>query len=335
MSLIHICNTFFERELASPLPNRDRSLLQWMRCHPVVLQLQFLPLLYASMEEMIGVSDLPENPDPRLIPLDQPKRAQISSWGSSLSLFQWAKEKGLSYSIPDWEIIRTVNSKIFSYLESPQLPGSALIESRDDAKTWIEQTPGPKVLKTAFGTAGAGHFHVGVSSHLDSFLTKQFALGLPVIGEPWVDRLFDFSTQWKDGMFLGATVFETDSKGVYKATLAGAPEKIFGPFLWALEEHRTAAQPIVEKITRMGFSGHFGIDAYVYRSDRIRVQPIVEINGRKTMSWAALQTQQTKFPDSALRLVFSQSGQGLLPSELVVNGKKVLFSRNISLEKLG
>jgi hypothetical protein len=311
-----------------------------MRCHPVVLQLQFLPLLYAQSEEKIAVSDLPENPDPRLIPLDQPKvnQAHLSSWGSSLSLLDWAKQKGFSYSIPDWEIIRTVNSKIFSYLESRRLPGSALIESAEDAKAWIEQTPGPKVFKTAYGTAGTGHFHVGVSSNLDSFLTKQFALGLPVIGEPWVERLFDFSTQWKGGTFLGATVFETDPKGVYKATLAGAPEKIFGPFLWALEEHRAAAQPIVEKITRMGFFGHFGIDAYVYRADRIRVQPIVEINGRKTMSWAALQTQQTKFPDSAIRLVFSQSDRqsepGLLPSELVANGKKVLFSRNISLEKL-
>lgn len=336
MSLIHVCNTFFERELetSSPSsPSSNRPLAEWMRSHAIILQLQFLPLLYASKDDRILVSDLPDNPDPRLVLLDHFPLGQIpdqiSDWGPSLAIQACSR---CSYLIPNWEAVRQINSKIFSFLESPRLPGAALLENEKEAAAWIEKTPGPKVLKTAFGTAGNGHFHIGHSSRLISFLETQFKQGLPIIGEPWVDRLFDFSTQWKDGILLGATVFENESNGTYKGTIAGPVEKIFGPYLWALEEHLAAAKPLIEKIKAKGFTGNLGVDAYVYKSDKQRLQPIVEINGRKTMSWVALQIQQKKSPSNSLRLNFSRSNTGLLPSELTVKGKKIVFSRNLSIE---
>ncbi len=327
MSLIHVCNTFFERELESP---SQKPLCEWMRSHPVVLQLQFLPLLYAGPEDRILVSDLPANPDVRLTTLLD--KVAIQDWGPSLAIQSCANAKGFPYPMPPWETVRTINSKIFSFLESPRLPRAALLENEQMAERWIAGMPGPKVLKTAFGTAGNGHFHVGRSSHLSAFLASQFKQGLPVIGEPWVERLFDFSTQWKEGHLLGATVFENEPNGTYKGTLAGPADKIFGPYLWALEEHLAIVQPLIEKIKKMGFFGHLGIDAYVYKSDKARLQPVVEINGRKTMSWAAMQIQQQKCPGLPLRLHFSKSGAGLLPQELRVNDKRIVFSRNINVE---
>lgn len=321
MSPAHLCNTFFEKELES---EARRPLAAWLRSHPVVLQLQFLPLLYAGENDLILVSELPENPDPRLYLLGEaPGEIELETWGFSRAIADWAAERGVAYTLPDWELVRKVNSKIFSFCESPQLPGAALLHTASEAEAWIEKTPGPKVLKSAFGTAGTGHFHVGKEEGLMKFLNRQFSLKLPVIGEPWVERNLDFSTQWKDGKLLGATVFENDPDGTYRSTRAGL--QAMGGFEWALEKHLESAGPLVERIFRMGYRGHLGVDAYVYGENR--VQPVVEINGRKTMSWAALEIQRKRHPDRTIRFSYGPGNEGLLPQSL--GGKP--FSRQISL----
>lgn len=322
MSRLHICNTFFEAELES---TTLRPLAEWMRISPVVHQLQFLPLL---LENQILVTDLPENPNPRLCTLDNPPlTCQIEDWGPSLAIKTWAKSRGIPYEIPDWEIVKKVNSKIFSFEESPKIPGATLLHNPSEVSHWIVKTPGPKVLKTAYGTAGRGHFHVGKDKNLEGFLKKQT---LPVIGEPWVERVLDFSTQWKDGELLGTTIFENEQNGTYKCTIAG-PWKSQS-FDWALEEHLAIAKPLVEKIKKLGFSGNLGIDAYIYRWEgKEKLQPVVEINGRKTMSWVALQVQKNRFPEKRVRFSYKKCEKGLLPSTLQLQGRTIRFPRQISL----
>ncbi len=279
-----------------------------MRSHPIVMQLQFLPLLYAGPNDRILVSDLPENPDPRLCLIDTPPPGVIEHWGPSLAISRWAELHRIPYNIPKWEIVRQVNSKVFSFSESPKLPRAALLNNPEEAKNWIHSTPNPKVLKTPFGTAGTGHF-------LNPDVKRLYKL--PLIGEPWVDRVLDFSTQWKNGELLGATVFENDPNGTYKGTHAGAVDP------WALEQHLSKAYPLIQKIKQMGYKDHVGIDAFIYLWEgEKKVHPIVEINGRKTMSWAALQMEKKA-------LLYTRSNIGLLPSSLIVNGKKVIFHRNI------
>ncbi len=56
MHTLHIANTFFEWELSS---ESNCSLYEAFHQHPVYLQLQFLPLLYASKMDALVVSDLP------------------------------------------------------------------------------------------------------------------------------------------------------------------------------------------------------------------------------------------------------------------------------------
>jgi len=247
--------------------------------------LQTLPLLYAPSKDLVLVSDLD-------VPLDI---GAIEDWGASRAIKAWAKDLGIPYSMPDWETVRTVNSKIFSFAHSPKLPLASLLHSEKEVLDWIEKVPGRKVLKTAFGTTGRGHFHIPGKGDLAAFLKKEFAMSRAVIGEPWVERILDFSTQWKDSALLGATVCENTKDGSYRATLAGPRNQIFGSFEWALEEHISIAKPILEKIRNLGFFGNLGIDAFVYLWEgKERLQPIVEINGRKTMSWAALQIQEKK-----------------------------------------
>lgn len=298
--MLHICNTFFETELES---SSIKPLGDWMRSHPVVLQLQFLPLLYALPNDRILVTELPENPDPRLCLIDTPpKNLPIEHWGPSRAIAAWAKKHGIPYSIPDWEWVRTINSKVFSFTESPKLPGAKLLQTQEEIREWIEKTPDPKVLKTPFGTAGRGHDHRPN--------VKRLYMP-PMIGEPWVERVQDFSTQWLNGKLLGVTVFENEPNGTYKGTFAGEVEK------WALDEHLAIARPLIEK---MGYSGNVGIDAFIYLWEgKKRVHPIVEINARKTMSWVALQTP-------AKRLYYTRSSKGLLPDRL----GPVQFTRNIN-----
>lgn len=303
MSLLHICNTFFEKELEKP---SSRDLSKWMGSHPIVSQLQFLPLLYAGPNDRILVSVLPENPDPRLCLVENPPpHAIIEHWGPSKAIQSWAKQHQIPYPDFDWERVRLVNSKIFSFSESPKLPGAELLESSGAIRDWISKMPGPKVLKTPFGTAGNGHV---INPDV-----KQLYMP-PMIGEPWVERVCDFSTQWLNERLIGVTLFENGPGGVYRGTYAGEVEP------WALEEHLAIARPLIRKIAQMGYRGNLGIDAFIYNWEgKKRLHPIVEINARKTMSWVALQMPQK-------RLYYSRSSDGLLPASL----KGTHFQRNVT-----
>lgn len=304
MSRLHICNTFFERELST---SSSKSLTDWIRSHPILLQLQFLPLLYAAPEDRIAVTDLPDNPDPRLCLLDHPPNLPLETWGPSKAIATWAQKHRIPYDLPEWSAIQTINSKVFSFLQSPKLPHARLLQSQQEVDDWFQITPSPKVLKTPFGTAGNGHF-----------LNVKPLYKPPFIGEPWVERILDFSTQWENGELLGVTLFENELDGTYKRTYAGPLET------WALDEHLSIARPLIQKIAQMGYSGNIGIDAFIYLWEgKKRLHPIVEINARKTMSWVALQRSNEQ-------LSYTHASQGLLPSSLSVNGKTIRFTRNIS-----
>lgn len=303
MSKIHICNTFFESEVKGI---SKRSLKDLMLSHPVVMQLQFLPILYAEKDDLILVTSVPPNSDPRLISFDElfPRTFQIEDWGASLAIQKWAKLHGIPYHIPDWDLIRKINSKLFSFTRSPKLQGAEVLNDKKEIQLWLEITKSPKVLKSFYETAGRGHV-------IDPENTKK--LKPPLIGEPWVERSLDFSTQWKDKKLLGVTVFETTDKGVYKKTLCRNVEK------WALDEHLSFAKPLVDEIYDLGYFGHLGIDAFIYRSQgEDKLHPIVEINARKTMSWIALQTHP---------FTYTRASFGLLPNHL----KNTPFSKNITI----
>jgi hypothetical protein len=146
-----------------------------------------------------------------------------------------------------------------------------------------------------------------------------------------MNRVFDFSTQWvlskEKIVCLGATTFENHASGSYLATLAG---KSFFPFEWALKEHMSIVEPLMREIVEMGFFGNLGVDAFVYQERGVeKLQPIVEINGRKTMSWVALTLQQRLTPNQVLRFSFEKGGDGILPQKLFVGEKERFFTHQI------
>lgn len=357
MSTVYIANTNFEFELAEmPFPSLEQSL----SLHPLCLQLQFLPLLYAQPQDKVAITALPSHdylasllqlgwwPEglPQLVPLHLHEPFQgkkCVSWGPSRLVQAWSQARHMPYVTPtNWEMIRLVNSKAFSFRYSSLL-GATLLANEQELTAWLHQLEGPKVLKTSFGLSGQGNRIIEqalVTPQLLAFCQKEWLQGRALIGEPWLQRVCDFSTQWMihpEGQIeeVGVTRFETDAQGAYQGTWAGPEELLFAPYLPFLAQHRQMAEQVLNDMAARGFFGPVGIDALLYhcpRTQSIALYPIVEINGRQTMSLVALRLQQRLCPQQVVYLTFNQSAEGaaLLPLSLIDGkGKEVIFRRQL------
>ncbi len=361
--IVHITNTNVEFEFSQPsLLSLEQS---WSR-YPLCLQLQFLPLLYAKPDDVVAVTALPKSdflaalqqtgwwPEglPHLALLQEVDPfygKKCCSWGPSRQVQAWAVARHMTYDLPrDWQTICLVNSKAFSFRYTC-LTESALLSNEQELRGWLWKTEGPKILKTCFGLSGKGNRRIddtSPSAEILAFCHKEWRQERPLIGEPWLDRLYDFSTQWfihpnQQIEWIGATRFETDIHGTYQGTLAGPENILFASLESFLQQHRQIAQKVLSDIAAMGFSGSVGIDALLYRhpsTQAICLYPLVEINARQTMSLVALRVQQHLCPRQILRLTFQQNGSfqpSLLPDQLVDSkGKIVSFRRRLTASVL-
>ena len=121
--------------------------------------------------------------------------------------------------------------------------------------------------------------------------------------EPWLNKVIDLSYQFysKDGILVykGRTFFETDPKGRYlRNFLTNSPETTeeVSDFL---REHDSEVVDVIKsalshsEYTRI-YQGWIGVDSMVYRDKTgdLKIQPIVEINGRFTMGALALKLRE-------------------------------------------
>ena len=357
-SLVHIANTDVEFELAHL---SSRSLEKSWNRYPLCLQLQFLPMLYAQADEWVAVTQLPDasymellqdhpwfqHGIPQLTLLSHPSLAANSHclpWGHSPQIQAWATKNRVFYHHPTpWSMIQSVHSKKFSFQFS-DLPQSALIFNEKDLCHWLTHVSGPKVLKTCYGLSGQGHFRLNddrITQELLVWCMKEWNGQRPLIGEPWLHRIEDFSTQWiihpsKEIEWLGSTRFETDANGMYLGTWAGPESLLFPTFQSYLQEHKRQAEQALQQLAQLNYFGPVGIDALIYQyNDQLALHAIVEINPRQTMSSVALRLQKRLAPNSVLQLSFSlqPSRQSFLPTYLVnKKEKKVQFRRSLTIE---
>lgn len=361
MPQLHIANTFFEHELASP---QLTSLRTGLFSHSLYLQLQYLPFLYGKSDDGVLVTH-PPSPhflyDLESIGVDGPKKWHlleekipssytcVESWGQSRSVASWAKQHQLAYTTPPWELTQLINSKAFSFTHGTRLPYATLLYTQEELSRWMHSFPGNKVLKTCYGLSGCGHFHLYCSSTKEyaqalAFSYSEWKQGRPILAEPWVDRVLDFSTQWyitSDGQvhYIGATICENDSFGRYRATRISSEMELFGDFFPFLEQHKIHVMEMLLAITKDGFFGNIGIDAMIYRypdkHSSLSLQPIVEINARKTMGWVALEIHRRYFSHQSLRMTLEKTNPlfpSLLPQSIEQNNTKPLcFPKQLSL----
>jgi hypothetical protein len=353
MDNLFFVNTFFEEELLHP-----GSLGELLCRHPVYLQLHYLSCLVAKEPQIPLLAFAPE-PDffsrletMGLAPsgchfLDNvPNGMKLHSWGPSEALDNFAKTGGHFYEIPGLNLVREINSKAFSFQISPKLEKAELLHSMEEIIDWHGRVQGPKVFKTLQGSSGRGHLIVEDSDlpKVLRFFQKQTSCS--VVAEPWVDRVLDFSTQWEIDQktqchYVGATLCLNSKRGCYKQSIVGPEEFLFKDHWNFFQEHIVQAKKVVENIASLGFFGSLGLDAMIYKKNgELLLHPIVEINARKTMGWAALTLyQKLKWSEPAcfcyemkktsdLNLlpnfaIKESLGKVLLPGQLLV--KKLCF----------
>jgi len=345
MPKLHVANTFFEWELEL---QTKIELSQAFAQSPIFRQLQFLPILYASDDDGILVSDLPDTQisRPKLYTLSDThfdELYEIESWGASRLIAAFAHKHDLQYAMPNWEVVREVNSKRFSFECAPKLPLATLLTDEAQAQKWLTSFEGKKILKTCYGLSGSGHLIIDSPSFpkekIRAFLQREWNKQLPVIAEPFVSRILDFSTQWEISQdrgitYIGATLCANDDRGQYLYNTVGDEKALFKEHLSHLKQHQQMVQPILTQMAELGFFGNVGIDAMLYTLDAdLFLHPVVEINARKTMGWAALAFQRKQHPDKLIRFSFIKSSDGALPSSIVLkDGKNFPFRRNLTID---
>ncbi|MGR3973756.1 MAG: hypothetical protein QRY72_04235 [Candidatus Rhabdochlamydia sp.] len=340
MRTLHLVNSDAEAEMEGKTP---LSLLQNLNQTPLNRQLQFLPLLYRQLDDQVcTTADLTHLPD-SLVSLSGPFQGEtLFSWAPSLLIATWAKQQGLTYVMPDWDVVKHVNSKAFSFQQTSSLPQAELIFSEDQLMKWLVRTQGERVLKTCFGSAGKGHLLLQHASldKIRQFAAAQFLANRPLIAEPWIKRAFDFSTQWiitpsQTITYVGSTRLYNTSKGHYKKSVVGDEAILFHANLHHLQAHQMKARHVLEKMALLGFFGHVGIDAMVGIDGLLH--PIVEINARKTMGWIALEIRKNLFPSQTIAVSYTRIQENktpLLPEQALFNGRNECFPYNLYAEIL-
>lgn len=321
----YIANIFFETEIEGKAGN---SLQEAFNKNPYFNQLQFLPLLYLSEEDSLLVSVLPDHGYmdrlkaagiaglPKIRSLDEwDPHAPLHSWGGSQIIEKWAKERKLRYEMPEFELSKKINSKIWNFEKHAALKQGGLVFSKDELVDKIEGSAFRWVLKTDQGFAGRGHclFEKNTYEKAAGFAAKEWKAGRPVIVEPWVARLMDFSSQWvvsKERGFklLGVTKCLNTPSGVYLGTEAGARHDLFSEYLPYVELHLEACKTHINQIAKEGFFGHLGVDAMVYidpETNHPALYAILEVNARMTMSCAILLYHLKHGKNKVTQMVYS------------------------------
>ncbi len=347
MKQLLFINPFFEEELVSSA----NTIEEYLSRHLIYLQLHYLSCVLTEDSESALLLFPPEEgyferiellglTPPSVVFLQSPleKKQALSSWGPSLLLAEWALNKNCFYKIPNWDLIKQVNGKDFSFALSPKLPGAELLASESDIITWYHAGRGPKVLKTLYGASGRGHCILYKENEEDlaiQFFRREKARSPYIIAEPWVERVLDFSSQWyiaEGGLisYLGATICENSPRGIYRKSLVGPIDLLFKENQGFLEEHLMYAKKALEKMGGLGFFGPVGFDAMVYKhpqTSKVTLQPIVEINARRTMGWVALRLYQKLHLEGLASFSYElkKTGRESFLPHYAIDGKKGLI----------
>lgn len=285
--MYYLYHFLLEEECASPGP----SLHYWLNYNKRVQNLQKLPLLFMEKGEilLLGYPFQGEGPIQHYeSPLE---KERVKVWGITPSLLKWATEKELLLEAPDPQLVKKLNHKAFL---KPYLPQGFLQEAHSIAeiKALSETLKTKKCLKSVFSYSSVSTL---LFDHFEEIqhhpLLKK---GGSFILEPYLKKLFEFSTQWEiyphKIELLGPTLLHVDALGHYKGTLIDSPEKLI-PKKWFsfYQEHLEKASLLLEEVRKLGYFGPLGLDAFIYDEEGPRLLPFIDLNVRMTFGRAALE----------------------------------------------
>lgn len=194
------------------------------------------------------------------------------------------------------EVLRTINARPFGLEVRRDLIGDSftkhLAYDLEEALSLIAQ-PAEQgwLLRRSFGAAGRGRRKIATGKPNQperSWIEASLRTG-PLTIEPWVQIVREFTRSgWvtsDGGVTLAPPCLqETDTSGAWLRSQEAAPLDIESHLDERLQE---AFEQAGRAIAAVGYSGPFGVDAYLHRNQQghLALNPLSEINGRYTMDW--------------------------------------------------
>jgi hypothetical protein len=341
-SKLHFANVFFELDFT----HKNDSIHSLLSLHENFYQLQFIPLLYKEHADQVLVSHLPEAPIQDLLliqDVEEYRNRQVELWGHSNCIHLFQKENQITHFTSP-QLVETLSSKLWSFPFSKQyLKHAKIISTTQELHEFFSSPIIPCVIKTIDGFSSRGNRLILDQKELTTALFSLFDKILEkscLIVEPWLKRIRDFSTQWlldDQGInCLGATILLNSTRGSYQGSLYDPKDPFLKKQYPAIEYHYSVVTPILKNIYDLGFRGNLGIDAFFYTLEEgYTLQPIVEINPRKTMGYVAIKVAENNRIESPILLRLQEAKYchfPLLPTQLIVNNKLIKFKKNLEIQ---
>jgi hypothetical protein len=289
----YYCNTWHEETLVSPK----------VTLRALHYLFQYLPTLYAPKGSVIYVD---------AFALSENKDFTILAYEGQADVDLWVHQDPLTEKLL---------SKEFIFHHSKRPKGSKIIYSIEEALAFEAQFNHNVVFKQFLSFSAMGHARCA-----------NDILSFPCLGEPWMKRTLDFSSQWivhdNGPEYLGLTHLLVSSQGGYRGTEIGTVE--IEPKLLSI--HTNEALEVLERIHSMGFRGNVGFDAFIHESG---FQPICEMNPRKTMGYVALMYARRENLKKLRLRIGPKPASPLLPTTLLDRYNiQLQFPKNLFLDKL-
>jgi len=307
MPRLFISNFDFEHQLAEPMRSRSHLRIELNR------QLAWSWLGVADDNDSLWMSSsvsepvFPESrqfglPDLKFLSQQNAPLAdhELCPWGWTQEILDWGRQQGLRCPAPPLEIVRQVNSRLFSIaLENEWgvgLPGAGALYSLADLPAAFDRLPAgnsPWVIKSWFGMSGRERIMgrgANLSEAQTGWLSRRLQRDGGVVFEPWVESVSEAGLQFdvpQNGtpVLVGIVPLLSTPHGGYEGSLLEPRDSLRVEWKTAVETGLQAAA----RIQALGYFGPLGIDAMFYHAgETIACRPLQDINARWTMGRVAL-----------------------------------------------
>lgn len=304
-------NTEFEAELAAGARFRPRPIHDTMNRR---LTLAVADLLAAPGDGILApdawhadLRDIAAARHLELISIEHPpdqSHRLFFPWGRTPRALAVGARTGADTRGPSPEIVREVNSKLFSHRLEVELgvadPRAAECATLDQLADHVAATcPAPEmkwVVKHPFGVAarervlGRGPT---LGHNAETWCRAMFNRGETLLFEPWLEVIREYGTVMNiadDGTVEVFGVSDVQANGAGTATgyLLGRP-----PSPERLDELLNIAREVGAALHEAGYWGPCGIDALEHRDG---LRPLLEINARLTVGFLAVAAERRLQP---------------------------------------
>lgn len=221
------------------------------------------------------------------------KSSELSAFAVLPESNEISEKYGLAFDSPKINIIRRVNSKIYSSNINRELNREYSFEIINSSEELNEVgakylRKSPIIIKDSFGVSGKGNLVIsseGILQRIAKYIKSQERLGKSVefIVEPFLEKKQDFSCQFfihRSGDMELLSIQEVRNIGSsYHGSYT--PSKEFIEFI-SKKGYFSILKEVSKRLYNDGYYGDVCVDSMLLKSGNI--VPIVEINARKSMS---------------------------------------------------